>query len=65
MIRRGLILTYAVGGYLVAIAASLGFAAFLTGIGLPKSVDTGGSTGSTPVAVLLDVFLVLGFGLQH
>jgi protein-S-isoprenylcysteine O-methyltransferase Ste14 len=54
---------YSIGSYLAFLGSFVYFAWFSDGLGVAKTVDTGGSGGAS--ALLLDLFLILLFGLQH
>lgn len=64
VIKRGGILAYGVGAYLVFLVTFLYLAAFVGDWGVPKSVDHGGHVGSH-FAPMLNAFWILLFGLQH
>lgn len=57
-------LIYSVASYLGFLAAFTYFAWFSDGVGVPKTVDTGVSTG-TASALAINLGLMLLFGLQH
>jgi len=57
-------LAYAVLSYLLFFATFLYLALFVTGLYLPHTVDSG-PTGSTPVAVIVNLALIALFGVQH
>ena len=59
-----IILVYAVVVYLLFLVV-LGYAAgFFAGFGVPKGIDQG-SRAAVPVAVAVDLFLLLLFAVQH
>lgn len=57
-------MVYAAAGYVVGMLCVLYFVGFLAGAGVPKSIYDGDST-SIGLAVLIDMALVLLFGLHH
>ena len=64
MIKKSFFVIYAIGGYLAGIASILYIAGFLIDFAVPKSI-VDGETGAVWSAVLIDICLVLGFGLHH
>jgi methanethiol S-methyltransferase len=52
-------------GYLLAMANIGYFVGFLADFGVPKTINSGFFGGDIERAVVLDVLLVLGFGLHH
>jgi protein-S-isoprenylcysteine O-methyltransferase Ste14 len=52
-------------GYLLAMANIGYFVGFLADFGVPKTINSGFFGGNIEGAVVLDVLLVLGFGLHH
>lgn len=58
---------YGVFAYLVGFAALLYMVAFVGNYPVPKTIDFGvtGATGSVPVAVAIDVLLLVVFAVQH
>ena len=62
--KRSLFLIYGIFCYLVFFGGYAWLAAFVGNLFIPKSIDTGPS-GSVPQAILVDVLLILIFGVQH
>ena len=62
--QRSIYLAYGVVCYLMFLAVYLYFAGFVANWFVPKSIDSG-VTGSIAMAVVVDVALLLLFGLQH
>ena len=55
---------YSIAAYLSFLVSFVYFAWFSDGLGVPRTVDNGPATNAAP-AVVIDVALVLAFGLQH
>ncbi len=64
MIRKSLLLIYAVVAYLLATAALLYIMGFLIDFGVPKGIGDGKEIGLWP-AIAIDVGLIGAFGLHH
>jgi len=62
--HRNLVLGFGVVAYGVFFATFLYLIGFLSGVGVPKSIDSG-TAGSLGAAVLIDTLLLLAFGVQH
>lgn len=61
---RWAILLYGIGNYLLFLGVGAYFAGFLVDAGVPRSIDQG-PAGPPGLAVLVDLGLILLFGLQH
>ena len=64
MIRKTLMLVYAIGAYFLATASLLYLMGFITDYAVPKGISDG-QAGSTLVSILIDCALISGFGLHH
>lgn len=62
---RFLTLSFGVGGYAVFLATFLYLVGFVAGLVVPVTVDAGGPTSPTSLALLIDLALVAAFALQH
>jgi methanethiol S-methyltransferase len=63
--KRHLALAYGVFCYAVFFATFLYLAGFLAGVGVPKDINSGGAGFSPVVAAMVNLGLLLLFGLQH
>jgi protein-S-isoprenylcysteine O-methyltransferase Ste14 len=64
MIRRSLLVLYAVACYLFAVFTMLYGAGFMLNVGVPRSIDIG-PDAPLAQALLIDLGLIALFGLQH
>ncbi len=63
--RKFLYLTYAAASYTLFLAVTVYLIGFMTNMGVPKSIDSGEMTVSLPLALAINIGLILLFGLQH
>ena len=63
--RRAVYLLYGVLAYATFVGATLYAVGFVGGVGVPRSLDSGGPVASIGTALLVDAALLLLFGVQH
>ncbi len=63
--RRVLYLVYGIACYLVFLATFLYAIGFVENLWVPRSIDAGGASSSTSVALVIDAWLLGLFAIQH